>query len=55
MLFDRPKDWLDVEAVAKGGHVMLDGDYIRSALELFVDPDDYRFDRCRRSSEAHRR
>lgn len=45
MLFDRPKDWLDVGAVAANDAVGLDRVYIESALELFVDPSDGRFGR----------
>ncbi|HVR05500.1 MAG TPA: nucleotidyl transferase AbiEii/AbiGii toxin family protein [Solirubrobacteraceae bacterium] len=47
MLFDRPKDWLDVEAVVASGQVTVDRRYIESALGLFVDPADARFDRWR--------
>jgi hypothetical protein len=47
MLFDRPKDWLDVEAVVRGGRTELDREYLESGLELFVDRTDARFDRWR--------
>lgn len=49
MLFDRPKDWLDVEAVVQMRSGELDRPYVESALELFVDTDDVRFDRWRRA------
>lgn len=44
MLFDRPKDWLDVEAMVAGS-TSLDDHYVESALELFVDRSDARFER----------
>ncbi len=47
MLFDRPKDWLDVQAVVANAQVKLDERYVESALELFVDRSDARFERWR--------
>lgn len=47
MLFDRPKDWLDIEAVAQTIGPELDQPYIASALEMFVESTDARFDRWR--------
>lgn len=52
MLFDRPKDWIDVEAVARGGHVMLDNGYIEAALDNFVDRSDPRFEHWRSMSDG---
>lgn len=43
LLFDRPKDWLDIEAVVAAQGGALDRGYIESALELFVDTSDRRF------------
>jgi len=45
MLFDRPKDWLDAQAVIDADKVGLDVRYIETALELFVDRSDVRFER----------
>ncbi|MHB1469276.1 MAG: nucleotidyl transferase AbiEii/AbiGii toxin family protein [Solirubrobacteraceae bacterium] len=47
MLFDRPKDWLDVAAITANTDLNLDHRYIESALELFVDPTDARLARWR--------
>lgn len=43
VLFDRPKDWLDIQAVVSAQGADLDGAYVDSALELFVDTTDHRF------------
>lgn len=46
-LFDRPKDWLDIEAVVASQGTELDGAYIEAALALFVEASDHRFARWR--------
>lgn len=52
MLFDRPKDWVDVDAVAAALGARLDRSYVESALALFVEPADARFARWRASLRA---
>lgn len=47
ILFDRPKDWIDVDAVVNALGAQLDRSYVESALELFVEPTDARFGRWR--------
>lgn len=54
MLFDRPKDWLDVQAVAANAQLGLDKRYVESALELFVDRSDARFERWRAAIDLSR-
>lgn len=38
VLFDRPKDWVDIEAVAKTRHDQLDGEYVQRWLGAFLEP-----------------
>lgn len=45
VLFDRPKDWVDVSAVAAAEGSQLDRQYIYSWLQHFVGPDDERIPR----------
>lgn len=45
MLFDRPKDWVDVDAVVQALGERLDRSYVESALALFVESTDPRFAR----------
>ena len=45
VLFDRPKDWIDIEAVAKTRRGQLAAAYMRRWLEQFVDPADPRLAR----------
>ncbi len=45
MLFDRPSDWIDIEAVVRAKRVELDQGYLESALEMFVERSDARFAR----------
>jgi hypothetical protein len=52
MLFDRPKDWLDIEAVGLTKGRELDRNYMETALAMFVDTDDARFERLRQALEA---
>jgi hypothetical protein len=52
MLYDRPKDWLDIEAVLAAGRQQLDRDYLEAALELFVERSDPRFVRWRAITES---
>jgi len=47
MLFDRPKDWVDVDAVVNALGDRLDRSYVDGALALFVEPTDARFARWR--------
>lgn len=47
LLFDRAKDWVDVEAVVATMGERLDRAYVESALELFVERKDARFARWR--------
>lgn len=42
VLFDRPKDWVDVQAVVAAERVDLDSRYIGGWLEWFLPPDDER-------------
>lgn len=49
VLFDRSKDWVDVEAVAQTRRTELDADYIRSSLSLFLADDDARFERLQQA------
>lgn len=46
-LFDRPKDWLDIDAVAQTRRDALDRAYITTWLTQFVADDDHRLDRLR--------
>ena len=50
VMFDRTRDWADVEAMVSANTVDLDA--VRAQLQSMVDPDDPRFDRI---SEAVRR
>jgi len=52
ILFDRPKDWLDIDAVARTKADRLDRRYIETAVATFVDPGDPRFERWRRTLEG---
>lgn len=47
LLFDRAKDWVDVDAVVKALGGELDRSYVEAALALFVEPSDARFERWR--------
>jgi len=42
-LFDRPKDWLDIEAVVATRGEELDGAYVLNWLARFLDPQDRRY------------
>lgn len=42
VLFDRPKDWVDIDAVARTRRGALDYRYIRRWLGAFLDDDDRR-------------
>ena len=42
-MFDRTRDWADIEEVARAG--TLDVDAVRDALSRMLDPDDHRFER----------
>lgn len=55
ILFDRPKDWLDVEAVAQTREGELDGVYIREWLRRFLPDDDARHARLARVMDDARR
>lgn len=44
-LFDRGKDWVDIEAVAGTRHGQLDTDYIAAWLSAFLEPEDPRHTR----------
>lgn len=46
-LFDRPKDWIDIEAVGRSRHGELDRRYIDSWLDQFLLPDDPKLARIR--------
>lgn len=46
-LFDRSKDWVDIEAVAKTRRGDLDRPYITGWLDRFLPPDDPRLDRIK--------
>lgn len=46
ILFDRPKDWLDLEAVAQTRAQTLDRTYIMRWLDQFLEPDDPRLRRA---------
>jgi len=48
VLFDREKDWLDVEAVARTRHGELDRDYILTWISRFLGPKDRRLQRVAR-------
>lgn len=52
MLFDRPKDWVDVTAVVRTLGSELDRRYIESALDLFVEPTDPRHERWRATTAS---
>lgn len=45
VLFDRPKDWVDVDAVAATRRGQLDAGYMRGWLDQFLAPDDPRLAR----------
>ena len=45
VLFDRPKDWLDIAAVARTERADLDMEYIKRWVLEFVEPYDGRFTR----------
>jgi hypothetical protein len=47
VLFDRPKDWLDVDAVTTTRRGELDGEYVLYWLREFLEPADARLDRAR--------
>jgi hypothetical protein len=46
-LFDRPKDWVDIEAVAKTRQGDLDRPYLGGWLGRFLPPEDPRLDRIK--------
>jgi hypothetical protein len=48
VLFDRTRDWADIEAMAEAG--TLDADAAREALLRVVEPDDPRLERLERSA-----
>jgi len=54
VLFDRPKDWQDVEAVIATRGTGLDLSYMRTWLSSFLASDDHRFERleARMQSQA---
>lgn len=45
VLFDRPKDWVDIDAVAATRTGQLDEEYMRTWIERFLEPDDPRLAR----------
>lgn len=47
VLFDRPRDWIDVEAVVMSDGERLDRRYIERWLSDFLEPSDHRFARLR--------
>lgn len=49
-LFDRPKDWLDIDAVVQTRGQSLDYAYVRRWLAEFISVDDQRFTRLRELS-----
>ena len=51
-LFDRTRDWADIEALAAAGN--LDGDAVRDELETLVDADDPRIARLEESVQRAR-
>lgn len=48
VLFDRPKDWVDLESLKQSRDVPLDGDYILGWLERLLPADDPRAERLAR-------
>lgn len=48
VLFDRPKDWLDLEAVAATRRGQLDAGYMQTWLASFLEPFDPRIGRLER-------
>lgn len=51
-LFDRPKDWLDIDAVIRTRGQALDLGYVRQWLGEFVPADDHRFGRLQEVQDA---
>lgn len=51
-LFDRPKDWVDIDAVARTKRESLDYGYVRSWLGRFVSDDDPRHARLGEIEQA---
>jgi len=49
VLFNRPKDWLDIDAVIKTRREMLDREYVRRWVRAFLDDDDDRLVKLQRS------
>ena len=47
VLFDRPRDWIDIEAVAETRRGGLDTAYIEYWVDAFVERDDARFGKLR--------
>jgi hypothetical protein len=47
VLFDRPRDWVDIEAVAETRRGQLDTAYIEYWVDAFVERDDARFGKLR--------
>lgn len=45
MLFDRMRDWIDIEQLVATKAGRLDMDYIRSAFALWIGPGDPRVER----------
>jgi hypothetical protein len=45
VLFDRPKDWVDIDAVAATRRSELDGHYMLAWLGQFLEPDDPKLER----------
>lgn len=54
VLFDRPKDWIDIEAVGQTRTTQLDSGYIQHWLKQFLEPGDPRFSRVRQASHPIR-
>lgn len=52
-IFDRDKDWRDIEELVYATRGELDADYVRSWLERIVDPGDERFRRAAAALERY--